>query len=67
MFAEITPTSTQVFVRDRGPGFDLEKVPEDRRGVRDSIVGRMDRNGGRAELRSEPGGGTEVELIMETR
>jgi signal transduction histidine kinase len=67
MFAEITPKSTQVFVRDRGPGFDLAQVPADRRGVRDSILGRMDRNGGRAELRSEAGEGTEVELIMESK
>ncbi len=67
MFAEITPGSTQVFVRDRGPGFDLDSVPDDRRGVRDSILGRMERNGGRAEVRSEPGEGTEIELSMETR
>ncbi len=67
MFAEITPESAQVFVRDRGPGFDLDRVPEDRRGVRDSILGRMERNGGRAVVRSESGEGTEVELIMENR
>ncbi len=67
MFAEITPKSAQVFVRDRGPGFDLEGVPDDRRGVRDSIIGRMERNGGRAEVRSEAGEGTEVELTMEMK
>ena len=67
MFAEITPKSAQVFVRDRGPGFDLDRVPEDRRGVRDSILGRMERNGGRAEVRSEAGEGTEIELNMESR
>lgn len=67
MFAEITPKSAQVFVRDRGPGFELGRVPDDRRGVRDSILGRMERNGGRAEVRSEPGEGTEVELTMETK
>lgn len=67
MFAEIGPKSTQVFVRDRGPGFDLEQVPDDRRGVRDSILGRMERNGGRATVRSEAGEGTEVELTMESR
>ena len=43
-----------------GPGFDLAAVPADRRGVRESIVGRMERAGGRAEVRSIPGGGTEV-------
>jgi len=67
MFAEISPQRVQVFVRDRGPGFEIGEVPEDRRGVRDSILGRMKRNGGRAEVRSMPGEGTEIELTMETR
>jgi signal transduction histidine kinase len=39
-------------------------VPADRRGVRESIVGRMARHGGRAEIRSSPGAGTEVELVL---
>jgi signal transduction histidine kinase len=42
-------------------------VPADRRGVRESIVGRMERNGGRARLTSAPGAGTEVELTLEER
>jgi phage shock protein PspC (stress-responsive transcriptional regulator) len=67
LYAEITPEQTQVFVRDRGAGFDLDSVPEDRRGVRDSILGRMERNGGAAEVRSAEGEGTEVELTMETK
>ncbi|MGK2955903.1 MAG: PspC domain-containing protein [Solirubrobacterales bacterium] len=67
LYAEITPTETQVFVRDRGPGFDLESVPDDRRGVRDSILGRMKLNGGTAEVRSADGEGTEIELRMENR
>jgi phage shock protein PspC (stress-responsive transcriptional regulator)/signal transduction histidine kinase len=67
MFAEITSKSTQVFVRDRGPGFELDRVPDDRRGVRDSILGRMERSGGQARVRSGPGEGTEVELRMETK
>ena len=54
-----------VSVRDRGPGFDPEAVPADRMGVRESIVGRMERNGGSARIRSAAGGGTEVELEME--
>jgi signal transduction histidine kinase len=53
-----------VFVRDRGPGFELASVPADRRGVRESIVGRMERAGGRAEVRSAPDGGTEVGLTI---
>ena len=40
-----------------GPGFDLDAVPDDRMGVRESIIGRMQRNGGTARLRSAPGRG----------
>jgi signal transduction histidine kinase len=53
-----------VFVRDRGVGFDPETVDEHRHGVRGSILGRMERHGGHAEIRSEPGDGTEVRLTM---
>lgn len=67
LYAEIAEGETKVFVRDRGPGFNLESVPEDRRGVRDSILGRMKRNGGFAEVRSTRGEGTEIELTMETK
>ena len=52
-------------MRDRGAGFDPSAVPADRRGVRESIVGRMERHRGRAPRRVGPGGGTEVELTME--
>jgi signal transduction histidine kinase len=65
LYAEVGEERTEVFVRDRGPGFDLESVPPDRRGVRESIVGRMDRHGGRAVVHSAPGAGTEVELVIE--
>lgn len=65
VYAEVEGRTVFVSVRDRGPGFDPEGVPEDRMGVRESIVGRMRRNGGTARLRSAPGGGTEVELEME--
>jgi signal transduction histidine kinase len=40
-------------------------VPADRRGVRESIVGRMERHGGRATVHTVPGQGTEVELSIE--
>jgi signal transduction histidine kinase/phage shock protein PspC (stress-responsive transcriptional regulator) len=65
VYAESTPGRLQVFVRDRGPGFDPAGVPADRRGVRESIVGRMERHGGRARITSSPEGGTEVELVLE--
>jgi signal transduction histidine kinase/phage shock protein PspC (stress-responsive transcriptional regulator) len=64
VYAEVVGGAASVFVRDRGPGFDPAVVPADRRGVRESIVGRMARHGGRAEIRSAPGGGTEVELTL---
>ncbi|RZE89760.1 ATP-binding protein [Streptomyces albidoflavus] len=64
VFAEVSGPEVFVSVRDRGPGFDLDAVPADRMGVRESIVGRMERHGGTARLRSAPDGGTEVELEM---
>ncbi|AWN32280.1 PspC domain-containing protein [Streptomyces libani] len=65
VFAEVEGRSVFVSVRDRGPGFDLDAVPADRMGVRESIIGRMERHGGTARLRSAPEGGTVVELEME--
>lgn len=62
VYAEATATSVEVFVRDRGTGFDPDAVAADRHGVRDSIVERMRRHGGSAEVRSTPGSGTEVRL-----
>ena len=64
VYAEVDDGEVQVFVRDRGPGFDVAAVPDDRRGVRESIVGRMARHGGRGEIHSAPGAGTEVELTL---
>ncbi|MFI6445491.1 PspC domain-containing protein [Kitasatospora sp. NPDC050543] len=65
VYAEVEGRVVSVFVRDHGPGFDPETVPEDRMGVRESIIGRMKRNGGTARVRPAPDGGTEVELEME--
>lgn len=66
LYAEVEPHQSSVFVRDRGAGFDLTEVDHDRHGVRGSIIGRMRRHGGSAEIISEPGAGTEVRLIMPT-
>jgi signal transduction histidine kinase len=65
VYAEMSENRIQVFVRDRGEGFDPDAIPADRRGVRESIVGRMARHRGSAVVRSSPGGGTEVELAVE--
>jgi signal transduction histidine kinase len=64
VFVEVEGTEVSMFVRDRGVGFDPEAVASDRRGVAESIHGRMARHGGTAEVRSSPGGGTEVVLRM---
>jgi len=64
VFVEVEGGEVSVFVRDTGAGFDPDAVPEDRRGIAESIVGRMARHGGSATIRSTPGEGTEVELVM---
>ena len=64
VYAEHLGGELSVFVRDRGAGFDQEVIPEDRHGVRDSIIGRMERAGGAARITSAPGQGTEVELTL---
>ncbi|QIK75497.1 ATP-binding protein [Nocardioides piscis] len=64
VYAEVSPTAVDVFVRDRGAGFDPARIAEDRQGVRGSIVDRMARHGGRGEVRSAPGEGTEVRLHL---
>lgn len=62
LFAEVDGRTLEVFVRDRGVGFDTAEVAADRRGVRGSIVERVQRHGGTATVTSEPGAGTEVRL-----
>jgi signal transduction histidine kinase len=67
VFAEVEPASVAVYVRDRGKGFDPAAVPEDRKGLAESIHARMARRGGSATVRSAPGQGTEVSLTMPRR
>jgi len=62
VYAEVRHGEASVFVRDWGAGFDLDGVAPDRHGVRESIIVRMARHGGRAVVRTAPGEGTEVEL-----
>lgn len=65
VYAELSDERVQVFVRDRGAGFDPATVPPARRGVRESILGRMRRAGGDATVRALTGGGTEVEIAVD--
>src|SRR5665811_743135 len=62
-YVEVGSDSVEAFVRDHGPGFDLDAVPQDRFGVRESILGRMSRHGGAAALRRLEQG-TEVSLTL---
>jgi signal transduction histidine kinase len=64
VYAEVTDSGVEVFVRDRGRGFDLDDIPGDRQGVRGSIIARMQRHGGAAAVRSAPGEGTEVRIAL---
>jgi len=64
LFAEVEPAEVVLFVRDRGRGFDPEAVPGDRKGLAESIRARIARHGGSATVRSAPGEGTEVSLMM---
>jgi signal transduction histidine kinase/phage shock protein PspC (stress-responsive transcriptional regulator) len=63
VYLEVGPGVVEVFVKDRGDGFDLDDVPDDRFGVRESIIGRMRRLGGDATVRARAGG-TEVALRL---
>lgn len=64
LYAEVEPEQVSVFVRDRGLGFDPAAVDPERHGVRGSIIGRMRRHGGQADIISSPGEGTEVRLRL---
>ena len=62
VYAEVDEEFVEVFVRDRGHGFDVDAVADDRMGVKGSIIDRMARHGGSATIRSGPSDGTEVRL-----
>jgi signal transduction histidine kinase/phage shock protein PspC (stress-responsive transcriptional regulator) len=64
VYVEAEPDGITAYVRDKGKGFDPDAVPPDRRGIRDSIRGRIERQGGTVTITSEPGGGTEVAVHL---
>lgn len=65
VYVETTEQAVDVFVRDRGVGFDPDAVDGDCHGIRDSIRGRLQRVGGHCRIASSPDAGTEVRLSLE--
>ncbi|MFP4150302.1 MAG: PspC domain-containing protein, partial [Nitriliruptoraceae bacterium] len=64
VYVEVEQDQVLAFVRDRGRGFDPDRIPTDRAGIRRSIVDRLERHDGTARIHSAPGAGTEVELCV---
>jgi signal transduction histidine kinase len=64
VYAEVEPKQVEVAVRDRGKGFDPDAVPGDRKGLAQSVRGRMSRHGGSVTVQSAVGEGTKVTLTM---
>lgn len=64
VYLEVGDEEVEVFVRDRGVGFDRDGVDPDRQGLARSIKSRMERAGGQARIDSTPGRGTNIRLIM---
>jgi signal transduction histidine kinase len=64
VYVEVEDDATSAYVRDLGSGFDPDKVAADRRGIADSILGRLERHGGTAQVTSRPGAGTEVVMRL---
>jgi signal transduction histidine kinase len=62
LFAEVEPAEVSIVVRDRGRGFDPGAVPADRKGLAESVHGRMTRRGGTVTVTSAEGEGTKVSL-----
>lgn len=64
LFLEVEDKSLDVIVTDQGTGFEPDAVPADRKGISESIRSRVERVGGKAEIESELGEGTEVILRL---
>ena len=64
VFVEVQEDAISAYVRDHGTGFDPDAVAADRRGIADSIIGRLERHGGTAHVVSRPGDGTEVVMRL---
>ena len=63
LYAVLGESHIEVFVRDRGRGFDPASAAAG--GIAHSLKGPVERVGGTVRLRSAPGKGTEVVIVME--
>lgn len=64
LYAEVEGDAAEIFVRDRGAGFEVDDIATDRQGVRGSIIDRVERHGGSVSISSAPGAGAEVHISM---
>lgn len=64
IYAEVSDTLVEFFIRDAGCGFVRDQINGDRRGLKESILGRMERAGGTAVVSSDLGEGTEIEISI---
>ena len=64
VYLEAERDAITAFIRDQGSGFEPDAVAADRRGIRESIVARMERHGGTAEINSDRERGTEIILRL---
>lgn len=64
LYAEVETDAVTAYIKDRGVGFDIDAVGDDRQGVRGSIIGRIERHGGKVNVRTSLGGGTEIQIRM---
>ncbi len=64
VFMEVEDEELKVFVTDQGMGFNIDEIPEDRKGIKHSIVERTEKVGGTVDIESEPGEGTEVGISL---
>lgn len=63
VYSEVGSAQVKIYIKDRGPGFDPQQIATDRHGVRDSIIGRVERVGGSVNIRRlQPG--TEITITV---
>lgn len=64
VYLEVEDNAITAYIRDEGVGFDPTAAAPDRRGMTESIRGRMERFGGSSSVTSAIGEGSEVQLIL---